>query len=181
MTCRKETIVIGSILLNIIFFATGVSLGEVTLGKAECKETIEFLSMLGGWISAICTLAAVLAALHISNKQNEISSSNKKEEIYNAFFELKMHMTQKGQFADRSEVSKFYQFARKSSLIFRKELASDINKYYEVCLEVATINEQNKVAEKPEPTNSSTLTKEARELAQKIDSKIFKIIAQTIT
>lgn len=176
MKYRNETIVIGSLLLNIVFFAMGAYLGETVLGKAECKEPIEFLSMLGGWFSAICTLAAVWAALHISSKQNEISTANQKEEIYDAFFELKMHMTQKLRFAERSEVSKFYHFARKSKRIFSKKISSDINEYYEACLEISIINEQNRSAEKTELIDPSILTKKVCELAGKIDSEIMEVL-----
>jgi hypothetical protein len=176
MSYYRETIVIGALLSHLAFFATGASFGERVLGRAECKEIIEYFSMLGGWFSAICTLAAVWAALHISNKQNEILNVSKKEEIYDAFFELKMHMTQKLRFAERSEVTKFYHFARKSSRTFGKEISADINDYFEACLNIASINEHNRLPEKTELIDPGTLTKKVIELAKKIDSEVMEAI-----
>lgn len=90
-------------------------------------------------------LAAIYArwAWRQAVRENEISLFAYRKEVYDAFFELKMHMQQKAEFAELSEVSKFYYPSRNAHLYLPKELASWISCYYEACFWVADIRRSN--------------------------------------
>jgi hypothetical protein len=69
MTLLKERYVIGTALFGVACFSLGISLGSSILGSAEGKNWIDFLAMLGGWVSGIGALVAVIAALKIADHQ----------------------------------------------------------------------------------------------------------------
>lgn len=90
-------------------------------------------------------LVAVLSAIYArrsaaeARRSNEISLLKHRREIYDAFFELKMHMQHQGESADLSEVSKFYYPSRNARIFLSSELSQKISKYYEACFGIAQI------------------------------------------
>lgn len=69
MTTEKETYAIGVVLAGVTCFALGISFGASFLGQANGKNWIDFLSMLGSWVSGIGALIAVVVALTIADRQ----------------------------------------------------------------------------------------------------------------
>lgn len=69
MHIDKETYLIGAILAGVSCFALGSALGASVLGPSNGKNWIDFLAMLGGWVSGIGALAAVIVALNIADRQ----------------------------------------------------------------------------------------------------------------
>lgn len=111
----------------------------------ECEINIE----LSGMVAILAVLVAALSALYArwawgeAKRANEISLSGHRKEIYDAFFELKMHMQNKAEFAEISEVSKFYYPSRNAQLYLPKNLAEKISKYYEACFWLADTRRRN--------------------------------------
>ncbi|MGR3979796.1 hypothetical protein FW757_03090 [Pseudoalteromonas sp. 1181_04] len=131
-------------------------------------------------ISAV--LIAGLSAIYArwawceSRRSNEISLSGHRKEIYDAFFEIKMHMQQKAEFAQLSEVSKLFYPSRNASLYLRDELANQISSYYEACFWVADIH-RSTGGLTTESMDKCRLHLEAEEdLAPKIDSALSRLI-----
>lgn len=54
-----------------------------------------------------------------------------------------MHMQQKAEFAEISEVSKFYYPSKNARLYLPKNLAKKISQYYEACFWIANIHARN--------------------------------------
>lgn len=71
-----------SILLCILFYALGVATG-VSASVDDFKETVTFLSMLGGWVSGLGALAAVGATLWLAERQRREDSESLKIRISN--------------------------------------------------------------------------------------------------
>lgn len=97
-------------------------------------------------IALIALLVSVLSALYArwsgieAKRSNEFARADNKKQIYDAFFELKMHMTQKAEMADAAEVSKFFYHRKNSHLYLSDDLANKISKYHEACFWIANIN-----------------------------------------
>lgn len=69
MALDKETYTIGAIFVGVTCFGVGVSFGASILGPANNKSWIDFLTMLGGWVSGLGALGAVVAALKIADRK----------------------------------------------------------------------------------------------------------------
>ncbi|MNR44660.1 hypothetical protein D3C85_1634300 [compost metagenome] len=72
--------------------------------KLDTSDVIALLALLVAGLSALYARWSWREA----RRANQISMLGHKKEIYDAFFEIKMHMTQKAEFADFGEVFKFY-------------------------------------------------------------------------
>lgn len=133
-------------------------------------------------IALLALLVAGLSALYArwswtqAKRANEISLLGHKKEIYDAFFELKMHMMQKGNFAELGEVSKFYYSSRNASIYLPSELAENIEKYYEACFCLAEINRKNGGLTNEGGIESESHIKTERELAPKIEKAVLKLL-----
>jgi hypothetical protein len=100
------------------------------------------------WLSCAAILVAALSSVYArwawseSHKANQISLHAHKKSIYDAFFELKMHMVQKARFAETEHVQKFYYGARNARFYFDKKIADKLRDYYEQCFYIAELNLQ---------------------------------------
>jgi hypothetical protein len=136
-------------------------------------------------IALLALLVAGLSALYArwswreARKANQISLLVQKKEIYDAFFALKIHMTQKAEFAEMKEVSKFYYPAKNANICLPSKLAKSIDTYFDACFWIADIHQR---------TNG--MTKESREeckphiatercLAPKIESEIIELLKES--
>ena len=133
-------------------------------------------------IALLALLVAVLSALYArrswrdSRKSNEISLLAHKKEIYDAFFELKMHMNQKVEFAEMGEVSKFYYPSRNAKIYFPSDLAEDIEKYFEACFWVADIHRKYGGTSTESSNECKRHIDTEIELAPKIEKRIINLL-----
>jgi hypothetical protein len=119
------------------------NLGNQTMSTCELNlGTSDVIAILAVLVAGLSALYAKWAWRE-ARRSNEISLSNHKKEIYDAFFELKMHMLQKAEFAELSEVSKFYYPSRNASFYLPKKLAEKISKYFEACFSIADTHRKN--------------------------------------
>lgn len=174
----READIIGALLLAVVCFAVGVTLGAKVLGKANHKDTMEFLTMSAGWASAIGTFVAAFVALRIALKQNRIATLGEKQRIFRAFFELKMHMTQRAMFADMAEVSKFYHPSIDAKFLLPQDLAKDIADYYDACFWIAEANKANGGTTKESLAGIDKHRAKEKELAPIIDVAISRILQE---
>lgn len=133
-------------------------------------------------IALLAFLVAGLSALYArwswtqAKRANEINLLGHKKEIYDAFFELKMHMMQKAKFAELGEVSKFYYPSRNASIFLPSELAENIKQYYEACFWLAEINRKNGGLTREGGIEAEPHIKTERELAPKIENAVLKLL-----
>jgi len=133
-------------------------------------------------IALLALLVAALSALYArwswneSRKANQISLLGHKKEIYDAFFELKMHMTQKAQFAELGEVSKFYYQSKNAKIYLPSSLAKDIEKYFDACFGIADASGKYGGVTKESSAECEKHVKVEKELAPKIEKEIIKLL-----
>ncbi|MEA2117716.1 hypothetical protein [Halovibrio sp. HP20-50] len=138
-------------------------------------------------IALLALLAVGLSAFYAhwswreSKKANNISLLGHKKEIYDAFYELKMHMTQNAQFAELGEVSKFYYHQKNAKIYLPSDLAEDIEKYYDACFWISDIHrrdggltEENAADFKPHIYNE-------KQLAPKIEKALVRLLHEVGT
>lgn len=134
----------------------------------------------------VAMLFSALSALYArwtweqSKRANEISLYSDRNAVLSAFFELKKHMVQKGSFADKSEVIKFYYPLLTSQKIFPTHIAKWIREYYDACFWVAESNwyKKEQTEEQTEEHKAELkkhLSKE-RTLGPKIESELTTLI-----
>lgn len=133
-------------------------------------------------IALLALLLAGLSALYArwswseAKKANQISLLGHKKEIYDAFFELKMHMTQKAEFAELGEVSKFYYQSKNAKIYLSSTLAQDIEKYFDACFWVADIHRKYGGISKESSAECEKHMETEKELAPKIEKEILKVL-----
>ena len=138
-------------------------------------------------IAILAILVAGLSALYArwawreAYRANEISLSGHKKEIYDAFFELKMHMQQKAEFAEIAEVSKFYYPSRSAKLYLSKSLAEKISKYYEACIWIADIHRRKGGHNAESMEKCKPYLDTEQKLAPEIDKAISELIRRANT
>ncbi|WP_162627357.1 hypothetical protein [Aeromonas media] len=128
-------------------------------------------------LASIAILIAALSALYArwawseARKANNISLHAYRKEIYDAFHALRMHMTQNADFADFSEVKQFYQSSRTAKLYFDAQLASEIERYYDLCFNITH-------AGRSQVSRDELITQvtEASRVATVLNSKLIKMI-----
>ena len=145
---------------------------------SECQLNMDLSDIIAILAALVAGLSALYArwAWREARRANEISLSGHKKEIYDAFFELKMHMQQKAEFAELSEVSKFYYPSRNAQLYFSKSLAEKISKYYEACFWVADIHRRKGGHDGESMEKCKPHLDTEKELAPEIDKAISELI-----
>lgn len=138
----------------------------------ETSDVIAILAMLVAGLSALYARWAWREA----RRSNDISLSANKKEIYDAFFELKMHMQQKSVFAELSEVSKFYYPSRNARFYLPKTLAEKVSKYFEACFSIADTNRKNGGIGRDSFEESHPHLEVEKELSSEIDEAISELI-----
>lgn len=133
-------------------------------------------------IAIFAVLVAGLSALYArwswaeSKKANFISLLAERREIHRAFIELKHHMVQKGQFAISAEVGKFYWANKMAPFYFPKEIAKDLDTYYDACHWLAYYNipGEEKTSEEKEKIKNYFATE--RKLSKELEEKITNFL-----
>jgi hypothetical protein len=125
----------------------------------------------------IATLSAIYSkwAWSEAKKANKISLHEHQRHIYEAFYQLKMHMIQRADGADISEVIKFHHPSQNAIFYFDKALASDIAKYHDQCFEIANRNRSDISAKA-----RIELMEEAKavaEFAKELELKLKKLVS----
>lgn len=146
----------------------------------ECQINMELSDI----VAILAILVAGLSALYArlawreAKRANEMSLSWHKKEIYDSFFELKMHMQKNAELAEISEVSKFYYPSRNARLYLPGNLAKKVSEYYEACFWIASIHRRNgglgeESTEKCKPHHDAE-----RALAPQIDEALSELIGR---
>tara|TARA_R100000388_G_C7235496_1_gene157566 strand:- start:1221 stop:1676 length:456 start_codon:yes stop_codon:yes gene_type:complete len=145
---------------------------------SECQINIDLSDVIAILAALVAGLSALYArwAWREAKRANEILLSGHKKEIYDAFFELKMHMQQKAEFAELSEVSKFYYPSRNAQLYLSKSLAEKISKYYEACFWVADIHHSRSGYDGESMERCKPHIDTEQKLAPEIDKAISELI-----
>lgn len=135
-------------------------------------------------IAILAFLVAALSALYArwswreAKKSNQISLLGHKKEIYDAFFELKMHIMQKAQFAEIGEVSKFYYPSKNAKIYLPSGLAKDIERYYDACFRIADIHRKYGGITKESSAECKQYIEIERELSPKIEKEIISLLQE---
>lgn len=146
-----------------------------------CPETINI--ELSDLFAMAAVLVSGLAALYArwawkeAHRANELTLLEHRKAIYDAFYALKMHMTQCGQFASKDEVSKFYYPSCDAAIYFDEKLSKRISGYYSACLKVADMSGLQNRTEDEKSTMNENLNR-SREWEPKIEKSISKIIGR---
>lgn len=136
-------------------------------------------------IALLAMLVAGLSALYArwswreARRANQISLLGHKKEIYDAFFAPKMHMTQKAEFAEMKEVSKFYYPAKNANIYLPKKLAKDIDTYFNACFWIADIHRKNNGISKESREECKPHIATERSLAPKIESEVIEFLKES--
>lgn len=99
------------------------------------SDLIAYASVLVAMLAAISAYRSARSA----EKSNQINLHTHQKRIHDAFFALKMHVTQKAEFSQLQEISKFYYPAKDAKFYFDQPLAKDIEKYFDLCFEIADL------------------------------------------
>lgn len=135
-------------------------------------------------IALLAMLVAGLSALYArwswreTRRANQISLLGHKKEIYDAFFALKMHMTQKAEFAEMKEVSKFYYPAKNANIYLPNKLAKNIDTYFDACFWIADIHQRTNGTTKESREKCKPHIATERSLAPKIESEIIELLKE---
>ena len=136
----------------------------------EIKLGLSDAIALGALILAGLSALYARWSLNEAKKANKISLLSYRKEVYDAFFELKMHMIIKAEFAELGEVSKFYYPSKNAKFYFSSALAQDIEMYYEACLGIANPNRNYGRIPKEEYVETEI------RLSSKMDNDITKLL-----
>lgn len=123
----------------------------------------------------IVTLIAGLSALYArwaaeeAKRANELSLLSHRKAIYDAFYELKMHMERRGMRPDLEQVSKFYYPSRDAAFYVKKSLSSEIEIYYGLCLKVADFSRLGNSICRNESDEIKKAFNDARKISEPID------------
>ncbi|MFM5879900.1 hypothetical protein ACET7V_10725 [Aeromonas sanarellii] len=127
---------------------------------------------------AIPSLIALLSALYArwtwteAKNANRISLHQYRKDIYDAFLQLRMHMTQYADQAVLSEVTKFYYPSINAKFYFNSELAREIECYYDLCFKLADKNRNHLIRDE-----LITQAYEAQQCATVLNEKLTKNIS----
>jgi hypothetical protein len=153
---------------------TGKNMACIFEIKLSASDVIALLAMLVSGLSALYARWSWSE----TKKANRISLLSYQREIYDAFFELKMHMVQKAEFAELSEVSKFYYQPRNAKIYLPSALATDIQNYFDACFWVADTNRKFGGISKESRIECKRHLEVEDELAPKIETEFFKLLQQ---
>jgi len=135
-------------------------------------------------ISILAFLVATLSALYArwswreAKKSNQISLLGHKKAIYDAFFELKMHMMQKAVFAEIGEVSKFYYHSKNAKIYLSSSLAKDIETYFDACFRIADNHRKYGGITAESSTECEKHIEVEKELSPKIEKEIISLLKE---
>lgn len=104
----------------------------------ECLDASDWIA-LAALVVSIAAAYFAKKASESADKANYISLHAHQKEIYDAFFELKMHITSKAAFSELQAVSKFYYPALNAKFYFSKEISVQFQKFFNLCHEVADL------------------------------------------
>lgn len=143
-------------------------------------EPTEYVLSLGtsDVIAVLAALVAGLSALYArraaeeAKRANEIALLTHRKAIYDAFYELKMHMEQRGFRPEMEQVSKFYYPSRDAAFYVKEPLSSEIAKYFELCFKVADLARLGNGLYPNENETVKDAFKEALEISEKIDKDL---------
>lgn len=148
------------------------------LSQCELNITIsDVIATLAFLISALSALYARWSWKE-SKKANLISLREDKVQIYDAFFALKMHMTQKAEFADKAEVTKFFYYSLNAKKYLPNDLSNDVEKYFETCFWIADTHRRDGGLSSENKVKFDSLLKTERILAPQIDTTLLKLIQE---
>lgn len=145
--------------------------------KPEVSDIIALLALLVAGLSALYARWSWREA----KKANNISMLAHKKEIYDAFYELKRHMTAKAQFAELGEVSKFYYHQRNSKIHLPSDLAEDIEKYYDACFWISDIHRRDGGLTKDNGVEFKPHLDTEKQLAPRIEKALIRLIQEANT
>lgn len=140
--------------------------------KLSTSDVIALLAMLVAGLSALYARWSWTEA----KKANRISLLEYKREIYDAFFELKMHMVQKAEFAELRDVSKFYYQARNAKIHLPSGLAEDIQNYFDACFWIADTHKKYGGISGDSKTECNQHLEAEKALAPKIEKEFLKLL-----
>lgn len=98
------------------------------------------------WLAVLSALIASLSALYAryaytqAKKANQLTIHNLIKPIYDAFYDLTNHMDQKGKYANKSEVQKFWPYKKEVSLYLNESIERDINEYWDACFYMSDLS-----------------------------------------
>ncbi|MFZ7319741.1 hypothetical protein [Comamonas jiangduensis] len=144
---------------------------EIELGASD---VIALLAFLVAGLSALYARWSWLEA----RRANRISLLGHRMEIYNAFFDLKMHMAQMAEFAELSEVSKFYYPSRSAKIYLPSGLANDIGKYFDACFSIADIRRKYGGISRESSADCKPHKDTERDLVLKIDKQFMALLKE---
>lgn len=155
-----------------IGFSVGLVFGIHSTELVSNDDIISAFSAVGGWVSAFGTVSAAVVALLLANRQEKLSSADRKKEIYDAFFHLNMHMMQKRQFANINHVSMFYRYTRDARIYF-PSVQKEIQEYFDHCFAIASNNEANNGITQESSSQNQIHLKELDELSPQIEKHML--------
>lgn len=108
---------------------------------SECVFTLstsDVIAILAALVAGLSALYARWAAKE-AKRANELALLSHRKIIYDAFYELKMHMEQRGLRPEMEQVSRFYYPSRDAAFYVKESLSNEITNYYELCFKVADL------------------------------------------
>lgn len=139
----------------------------------ECLEASDWIAFAALVVSMAAAYFAK-SARDAAEKANDINLHAHQKIIYDAFFELKMHMTIRSEFAELQEVSKFYYPALNAKFYFHQEIAEQFQKFFNLCFEVADLARVQRTPTELSEANNKVDC--ALNIAKQLESKIIEKI-----
>ncbi len=140
--------------------------------KLDTSDVIALLALLVAGLSALYARWSWSEA----KKANQISLLGHKKEIYDAFFELKMHMARKAEFASLDEVYKFYYPSKNAKIYLPSDLAKDIEKYFDACFQISDIHRKNDGISEASSAECKEHLATEKDLGPKIEKEFIKFL-----
>lgn len=135
-------------------------------------------------IAILATLVSGLSALYArwayseAKRSNELTLLGHRKAIFDAFFELKMHITQRAMRSELEQVSNFYYPSRDAAIYFEKALSEKISKFYEECFKVAELARLGNALYPNESDEIKGAYKSAMSMIEDIESGLLSVIKQ---
>ena len=90
-------------------------------------------------------------------------------------------MTQKAQFAELGEVSKFYYHQKNAKIYLPSDLAEDIEKYYDACFWISDIHRRDGGLTKENGADFKPHICNEKQLAPKIEKALVRLLQEVGT
>lgn len=139
----------------------------------ECLDASDWIAI-AALVVSIAAAYFAKSARDAAKKANDINLHTHQKAIYDAFFELKMHMTIKSEFAELEAVSKFYYPALNAKLYFSQEISGQFQKFFNLCFEVADLARVQRTSTELSEANEKVDC--ALNIAKQLESKIIERI-----